>query len=400
MPVSASAGTGDQQGSRWSRGWLRNWRLRPMLLLFVAVPTGTTVALGSASLVGSWQSAVADQRSEALARLSAKVGQLAFQLEAERDTIVWYIAAGPGGRAGQFGGHAVASARWASGNLLLVIRQQERYSDSWVRSVAAGVARVGSGYSPIVQAGAQAVVAELRTLRGLRRQALTTHVPATAVIDEYDNLVNALLTIDDQVAPSGADPQLTSTARSMATIARQEDELAVQRAIVMYGLNAHNLNPAMLHELTASTADERADFTEFHDFATTSQVTMFDSLLAASLEDRAESDEQDVVSNSNRLASLPIAGADWWGAISSVINATHKFDETLASSVADRARVLRERAIISAVVIGGITLLVLVFSLLLTAFVWSSMADRPRRINSARCRQPRRDDLEGDVARA
>lgn len=72
-----------------------------MLLLFVAVPAGAVVALGGASVAGSWQGAVADQRSQALASLSGKVGQLAFQIEAERDTIVWYMAAGSARRAAQ-----------------------------------------------------------------------------------------------------------------------------------------------------------------------------------------------------------------------------------------------------------------------------------------------------------
>lgn len=402
MPTSDSTGTGDQQGSRSSRSRLLNWRLPPMLLLlFVAVPAGTTVALGGASLVSSWQSAVADQRSEALASLSAKVGQLAFQIEAERDTIVWYIAAGPGGRAGQLAGHPVASAKQASDNLLLVIRQQERYADSWVKPVEAGVGGVGSGYSRGVQAGAQAVAAGLRGLPSLRRQALATHVSATRVIQEYGALVLTLLSLDDQVAASSMDPQLTATARSMGTIARQEDEFAVQRAIVMYGLNAHNLNPAMLSQLTASMADQRADLTEFEDFATTSQVTMFNSLLAASLEDHALADEQDLVSNTNRLASLPIVGTDWWGSISSAINATHRFEENLANSAVDQAKVLRQRAIISAVVMGGIILLVLVFSLLLTVSAWQSMAGRPRRLKSTkRWRELRCGDLGPDVAGA
>lgn len=401
MPISDSIGTGDQQGSRWTRGGLRSWRLRPMLLLFVAVSTGAVLVLGGASLVSSWQSAVADQRSEALASLSAKVSQLAFQIEAERDTIVWYISAGPGGRAGHLGGHNVPSAKQASDDLLLVVRQQEHYADSWVKSVTAGAAGVGSGYSRSVQAGAQAVVTELRALPSLRLDALTTHVPATVVIGEYDNLVQTLLALDDQVARSSTDPQVISTARSMVMIARQADELAVQRAIVMYGLNAHNLTPAMLRQLTASIAKQGADLTEFKDFATTRQVTEFNSLMAASLEDRALSDEQIFVSNTKRLASLPIVGADWWGTISSAIKATHRFEETLANSAAGRARILRNRAITSAVVIGGIILLVLVFSLFLTVLALRSMADRPRRLNSAkRWRQPRRGGLGADIAGA
>ncbi len=351
-----STGSGDQQGSRSTRSRVRNWRLRPRLLrprllLFIAIPTGTAVALGGASIVSSWQSAVADQRSEALASLSTKVCQLAFQIETERDTIVWYISAGPDGRASQLSGHSYAPAKQASDDYLQVIQQRVYLVGPWIKAVAAGVAGVGSGYPRIVQLDARAVAAELRTLPNLRHQALSTQIPATDVIEEYGNLVNVLLALDDQVALSSSDPRLTSTARTMATISRYENEAAVQRAIVMYGLTAF--------------------------------------------------DEQELINNTNRLASLPVVGLDWWESISSAIYATHRFEETLATSAVDRARALRERAIISAIVIGGIILLVLVFSLFLTVIVGRSMIEPPRGLNSAkRWRQPRRSDLGADVAGA
>jgi hypothetical protein len=400
MSIPDSTSSGDQQGSRSTRGRPRNWRPRPRLLLFVAIPVATAVALGGASVVSSWQSAVADQRSEVLASMSTKVCELAFRIEAERDTIVWYISASPGGRASQLSGHSDASAKGESDQMLQVIQLQVRYADPWVKTVAAGVAAVGSGYPRVVQLDARAVAAHLLTLPSLRRQALTTQVPALEVIAEYGDLLNLLLTLDDQVVLSSGDQQLTSTARTIGTISRYENEEAVQRAIVMYGLISHTLNSALLSLLTASMANQRAELTEFQNFATTSQAVMFSKLLDASLEDRAVSDEQDLIKNTNRLASLPIVGEEWWGAISDAINATHRFEEILANSAVDRARALRERAIISAIVIGGIILLVLLFSVFFTVFVWRSMAEPPRRLNSAkRWRQPR-GDLGADVAGA
>src|SRR6185437_4139090 len=91
----SAVATPDSAGLRGKRP---NWRLRPRLMLLIAVPTAAALALGGVSIAGSWQSATADQRSEALASLSIKVTQLAFNVEAERDAIVWYIAAGNEGR--------------------------------------------------------------------------------------------------------------------------------------------------------------------------------------------------------------------------------------------------------------------------------------------------------------
>lgn len=362
-------------------------RLRSKLLLFVAIPTGAAVALGGASVASSWQSAAADQRSETLASLSIKVSHLAFEIETERDTIVWYIAAGPDGREGQLTAHPVASVKQASDGQLEVVRQQERFADLWVKTVQASAADLGSAYSRGVQAGAQAVVAVLRDLPGLRRQSLDTHLPATQVVEDFDKVVGVLLALDDQVALSSADPQFASTARAMVAIARQEDEYSVQRAIVMYGLVAQHLNPDMLDELDASIANQKADLTQFQNFGATSQVEMFNASQATTLEDRAVADEQEVIKNTSQIARLPIVPTDWYGSVSDVIAANQKFEETLAASAVDRAKAMRERAIISADVIGGVILLVLLFSLVLGVFIWRSDGEPGRSMLAKRRRQ-------------
>jgi signal transduction histidine kinase len=361
---------------------LRNWRVRSRLVLLIAIPTATAVALGGASIFSSWQSAVADQRTEVLASLSTNVTQLAYQIEAERDSIVWYIAAGEQGRAGYLAGHQSKANKAGSLNQLQLVNQQITYSTPWVKTVETGIAQIGSGYPSVVQLDAHAVTAQLETLANLRNQSLNHQVAASNVISEYGSLINTLLEFDDQVALSSSDPELTSTARALATISRYENEDSVQRGIVMYGLTSGSLNTNLLGQLTASLANQQADSTEFQGFATTSQVSVFNSLLAASLEDRVTSDEQDVTSNSTTLGSLPIVNTDWWGAMSDAISATHTFEEFLASSAVDRAKDLRQHAIVSALIVGGIILLVLVLSLLFTVFVGRSMVRPLRRLRA------------------
>ena len=78
---------------------LRNWRVRSRLVLLIAIPTATAVALGGSSIVSSWRTAVAYQRVARLASLTAKITTLAYELEYERDNTVWFIAlkTGPNG---------------------------------------------------------------------------------------------------------------------------------------------------------------------------------------------------------------------------------------------------------------------------------------------------------------
>jgi outer membrane murein-binding lipoprotein Lpp len=352
--------------------------MRPRLLLFIAIPTVAAIGLGSTSIAGSWRNAAADQRSETLASMSASVNRLAVQAEAERDAIVWYIAEGPSGRAGQTGDPATATEKTQSAGQLQIVQQQERFADPWVKKVATSLAGFGSGYPTAVQAAAAAVTSRLRVLSNLRHLALDSQIPAAQVIEEYGVLVATLLAFDNEVALSSSDPQFTSAAQSMVTIARAVNEEGVQRALVMYALTTNSISPDMLILYNNSTANGKADISEFGNFATSSQATMFEGALAGSLDDRVQTDELTFSQYANLPAKAGIAPEDWYGAISNVINATQKFDEAMATSAADRARSLHERAIISAAVIGGIVLLVLLFSLGFGLFVRRSTAE-PRR---------------------
>lgn len=374
MPNADSTGISDQLGSESPRDESRKWRLRPRLLLVIAIPVATALALGGVSIAGSWQNAAADQRSATLASLSTKVTQLAFQIEAERDAIVWYIAAGNDGRAGQLSKHADA----ASGDQLQIVDQQFAFTAPWLKTVSAGVAGVGSGYPRDAQVAARAAVASLRDLPNLRLLALRTQVSGTDVLTDYDNLLAGLLSLDDQIPLSNDDPQIISTTRAMATISRYENEAGVQRAIVMYALTSNTMTPGMLTQLTTSMVNQKADAADFQNFATTSQIEAFNGALDGSLDDRVIADEQAVVQDAKQETAAAIPGADWYGAASSVISAAHKYEETLATSAVDRARTLHNQAITSALVVGGILVLLLVFSLLLAMYVGRFMPDRQR----------------------
>jgi hypothetical protein len=74
------------------RRLLRNWRVRSRLVLLIAIPTATAVALGASSIVSSWKTAVSYQHVAQLASLSSKVTKLAYELEYERDNTVWFVA--------------------------------------------------------------------------------------------------------------------------------------------------------------------------------------------------------------------------------------------------------------------------------------------------------------------
>ncbi len=378
-----SGDPGQPRPSHLGNRLLRNWRVRSRLVLLITIPTATAVALGGASIVSSWQNAVSDQRTEALASVSTKVCQLAYQIEAEESALIWDIATRANVRADRAAGRSPVTDEQITADQKSFADQEIAETDNEIKTVDASVAQLYSGYPADVEIDAHAVHAILQGLTGLRNQALYTPIPAGDVLTEYKSIVQVLLALDDQVAQTSSDPALTSTARALASISRYEYEDAVQRAIVMYGLTySGGLTSQLYGDFTASVANQAADSTEFQNFANTSQISTFSSDLSASLEDRVLSYEGAVTNHPDDVASLPIVNNDWWGDMSNAILETHNFEEFLANGAVSRAQDLRKRAIVSAVIVGLIILLVLIASLLFTVFVGRSMVRPLRRLRA------------------
>jgi signal transduction histidine kinase len=383
VEVAGQSAPGRQGRGRAGNRMLRNWRVRSRLVLLIAIPVATAVALGAASIVSSWQSAVANQRTETLASISTKICQLAYQIEAERDAIIWDIAARANVRADRAGGGPLSADEGTAADQQVYAKQEIVYTNGWIKTVKDQLEQVGAGYPQDVQIDAHAVVSTLQGLDALRNQALYTPVPATDVLNEYRSIIQVLLAFDDQVAQSSSDPQLASTARALASISRYEFEDSVQRAIVMYGLTYRGgLNNELYSDFTGSVANQAADSTEFQNFASTTQINTFSSDLSSSLEDRVLADESAVTAHPGAVASLPIVNSDWWGDMSDAILQTHHFEEYLAYSAVARAQDLRKRAIVSAIIVGCIILLVLLVSLLFTVFVARSMVRPLQRLRA------------------
>ncbi len=383
VEVAGQSARGRQGRGRPGNRMMRNWRVRSRLVLLITIPVATAVALGGASIVSSWQSAVANQRTETLAIASTKICQLTYQIEAERDAIIWDIAARANVRADRVGGGPLKADEGIAADQRVYAKQEIADTNGWIKTVRDQLEQLGAGYPQDVQIDAHAVVSTLQGLDALRNQALYTPVPATDVLNEYRSIIQVLLAFDDQVAQSSSDPQLASTARALASISRYEFEDSVQRAIVMYGLTYRGgLNNELYSDFTGSVANQAADSTEFQNFASTTQINAFSSDLSSSLEDRVLADESAVTAHPSAVASLPIVNSDWWGDMSDAILQTHHFEEYLANSAVARAQDLRKRAIVSAIIVGSIILLVLLVSLLFTIFVGRSMVRPLRRLRA------------------
>ncbi|HXP19849.1 MAG TPA: nitrate- and nitrite sensing domain-containing protein [Streptosporangiaceae bacterium] len=378
MPPEASNGRG--VSARSSGRLLRNWRVRSRLVLLIAIPTATAVALGGFRIVSSWQSAVAYQRVERLASLSSKITSLAFALESERDETVTYIALPAGGRASDPTGRSKTVPAQ-----LAVVREQIKLTDPWVAQVLAGTMAIGPSYPAQVRADAQAVQAELVSLGSLRQTASDTSMQALDVIGQYTKVINVLLALDDQIDLNSGDAQLAGTVQALSRVSRIEEEYSVQRAIVMDGLTAGQFAPNMLPALNASIAQQTAYLNDFANVATAEQRQLYNNTLAGSLIDRVNSDRQNVIQYAGphtSLSNIGLVPAEWFGDMTETIGRVRVVEQDLVGSAQARASYLQRNSIISAAVIGTAVIGVLVIALLFTVVVGRSMVRPLRRLRA------------------
>ena len=387
--AGAGAGAGDQpeagqdeQAPRRGRGrMLRNWRVRSRLVLLIAIPTATAVALGGTSIVSSWRSAIAYQRIATLAQLSSKVTALAFQLEYERDATAWLIADKTDPATDAFVKTLDAAAR----NQLQVVKKQYEITNRAVRPVMAGIAQIGPSYTTGVIQDARSVASTLATLRSVRASSLTAQANAVDVINRYLTVINVLLAFDDQIALTSNDPQLTSTVSALGQISRIENEYSIQRGVIVFALTLGKFEPNLFPLLTNSIANEQSDFQQFSNFATPPQSLRYRVALDSSLSDRVLASENSVIQYqqaTNSMANVGINPVEWFGNVRETLSAIRGVEKSLVNQAVKRAQQLRKNAIITAVVIGAAVLLVLIVSLLFTVIVGRSMVRPLRRLRA------------------
>ena len=365
------------------RRLLRNWRVRSRLVLLIAIPTATAVAIGASSIVSSWRSAIAYQRIATLAQISAKVTALTRQLEYERDATVRFIAYRTNPKTG------VLDSKLSTGaaRQLNLVRGQYRITKGYVRPVIAAVSKIGSGYAPGVVLDAHAVLSRLRSLDVARSTSVAARANALDVISRYQKVIEVLLEFEDQAALTSSDPQLTSTVSALSQLARVENEYSVQRGLIVFALTVGKFEPNMLSALNTSVANQNSDQTEFNNFASVQQSNQYNAGLASgSLVGRVLTNRTKVLyyaqNHGGSVANVAINPDEWFGNVGETIIAVHHVEQSLVNQAVSRALQLRKQAIIGAILIGALVLLVLIVSLLFTVVVGRSMVRPLRRLRA------------------
>jgi len=374
-PLSPDAGA--RQGRRNSRRALRNWRVRSRLLLLIVIPTASAVVLGSISITASVRNALAYQRVETLATLGQHIVALSQALEDERDQIVVFIAMGAsaGGR-----GAADASPQ------LSVIDQEFGVTNRAAAQVRSMASQIDQSYSAQARLAAKVALTSLNGLPYLRKVATGTKLPALVVVQEYTNVIDDVLALNDQIAQAASDPSLAQTVHVLGLVSAMQEVASEQRAILAAALLQGSFGAGQQSALEAAQSAQQSDQASFNISASVRQQQIWNTSVNNSFVYLANAEELQAISlqgSSHSLATDPTSPADWYGAMSNTVDIQMgSVAQKLTNAVIARAGVLRKGAIVTALIIGAGVLLVLLLALIFTIIIGRSMVRPLRRLRA------------------
>ncbi len=374
-PLSSAAGA--KQGRRSSRRALRNWRVRSRLLLLIVIPTASAVVLGSISITASVRNALAYQRVETLATLGQHIVALSQALEDERDQTVVFIAMGAsaGGR-----GATDQSAQ------LSVIHKEFGATNRAGAQVRSMASKIDRSYSPQARQAANVALTSLNGLGFLRSVAIKTKLPALVVVQEYSNIIDDVLALNDQIAQAASDPSLAQTVHVLGLVSAMQEVASEQRAILAGALLQGSFGAGQQSALQAAQSAQQSDLASFNISASVSQQQIWNNSVNRSFVYQANAQELQAISlqdNGHSLANDPTSAADWYGSMSNTVDIQMgSVAHQLTNAVIARAGVLRKGAIETALIIGAAVLLVLLLALVFTIIIGRSMVRPLRRLRA------------------
>jgi signal transduction histidine kinase len=384
-----AAATGSAPPRQTSRRALKNWHVRSRLVLLITIPTLTAIVLGGIRIGSSVQSAIAYQQVERLATLSRSVTGLAQALELERDETVRYIVRGTqGGRGGSLKPSSVGTTASS-----IPERQVLAASIATTNAAAAEVVRqaraIGGSYPPLVRQEAQEAKTAIAGLPALRAAAAGTNLPALAVSQEYENTIDAVLALDNEIALGSNDSGLADTVQVLGFISRMKEEVSEQGAILTSALASDlvgkgSFGADKVAAITTAEAQQASNLAEFNISATAAQRQLYQSALSGLSQDQAQALEQQAIllapAGSSSGTDPTIADAS--SAMMFPASSLHGVEQQIVSSIISRATALRNSAILSAVVVGIVVILVLALAMLFTTIVGRSMVRPLRRLRA------------------
>ena len=352
--------------SQPSRHGLKNWRVRSRLLLLIAIPTLTAVALGGVRVWSSIQSAATYQRVQQLANANSDITTLVQRLQDERDQTAYFIAQG----------NVSPGSRTAG---LQVLYTQRRDTERAAAEVTTRLEQIGGSLSPLDRQEAQEALDDLENLPAVRLDAEQSQL-IPPIMQRYSRIITDLLVLEQNTAQGVSDETLVQNVGLLVLVSRMKEDASQQRAILTAALIRHVLDPGARTALLTAQSDQQANIVSFSLSATNAQRQLFQKSVTRSFVPLANSEEDQALSmatsltGSTSLKNDPTTPDDFYGAMTNEIDSQlGSVQRNLVNSIIARTAELHNAAIVSALLVAIAVLLLLGLASLFTVVVVRSM---------------------------
>ncbi|HEX3924600.1 MAG TPA: nitrate- and nitrite sensing domain-containing protein, partial [Streptosporangiaceae bacterium] len=353
-----------------SRFALVNWRVRWRLAAIIAVPTLTAAVLGALTInsdVNNWE---ATGRVQHLTQLNNDVVNFSQKLEDELNVSAAYAATRPD-----------------STGLQTSLKQAQNATDAAARTVTADSAAVttAAGYQPGTVQDLNAVEAAINDLPKVRTGVTGSKFPASQIVRVYSgNLISPANTFSGAIGNGANDADLQGNVTTLGALLRNENQVAVQRAILYGALvsPAGTLRAEDLTNLQQAHEQAIADLADFNASTDTGEQQTYSNTVSGARVDVAAGNEilAEQLAGSQPTKSLrsSLDANQWNQDMSLTITDTRSVANDLAARIASRANALRSDATTDLLVTGLVTLLLLALVVMVSTIVARSLI-RPLR---------------------
>ncbi|MGA5562976.1 nitrate- and nitrite sensing domain-containing protein [Streptomyces platensis] len=376
-PGNDAADSGKPKASKGSSGpgsriALRNWRISTRLVSLLALPVVAATTLGGMRIGTSLENIDQLDKMQLLTEMTRQATELADALQVERDK-----SAGPLAGSGNAKDDAnVVAPREATDRARLSFNQATddiRGQDATMTGVRATVLEI---------------TRQLNTLNEIRNNAYKDADNSTRTVTSYNQLINSLLSLSQDMAQATSNPEMIRSTRALAAFSSAKEYASIQRALVSAGL-AHEGGPQLSSNdrLAGRNAEnnEKAARDRF------SQIYTSNGENSAGALTRGLDGNNDEIKAAVAFAHRAFASGsgirsqdyrylDWYDSDTVKIDEMSRIETTLLSEMEQKSRELRNEATQSAIISGALILLVLGVSLVGAFVVARSMVRSLRRL--------------------
>jgi hypothetical protein len=325
------------------------------------------VLLGGLRVATSVQSATEYERVRTVAEFITTLGDLAHQLDIERDLSARFVANG------RRGGKSKLTDQQNAVDSVVQIVQDRR---SVIEPALGDTGRQEVGR----------LLDRLSELRSLRATVSDSQLPALPTLQKYSLVLDDLLTVFDETARGSTDEALDASASALASLSRAAEQSSRQRGLVAIALISRQFSQDQLDALNAARAQRDSELQAFFFRATLAERQMYADIVSGQKIDRAAGLVARVLELTRQRQQLSGLGGGtndvdfWFDAASEGLNRMHDVQRALGRSIVDRAAELARRDQSQAAVNIGVVALLLILVLAITVVMARSLVTPLRRL--------------------